>query len=71
MKQYGIDRFEGEIAVLVDGEGHCVNIPREKLPANAMEGDLVAMQDGEYRVLNEATEGRRKEVSDLVDELFQ
>lgn len=70
MKQYGVDRFEGDYAVLVDGDGRCLNVLRKELPSEIAEGDLVAFNDGEYRLLNEETVERKKEVSDLLDELF-
>ena len=43
-KPLTIDRFEGndkEIAVLVDEDGECQDVPRSKLPENAKAGDVL------------------------------
>ena len=40
-----IDRFEDNIAVL-EADGEMVEIPREKLPAEAREGDILNFADG-------------------------
>jgi Protein of unknown function (DUF3006) len=42
MASYTIDRFEGsEWAVLEDDRGHTFNVPREWLPHDVREGDLL------------------------------
>lgn len=38
-----IDRFEGDIAVLLDGEGRALNVPRACLPADCQAGDVLAV----------------------------
>lgn len=38
-----IDRFEGDLAVLVDAHGATADIPRAWLPDTAREGDAVAL----------------------------
>ena len=44
-----IDRFEDNIAVL-EADGEMVEIPREKLPAEAREGDILNFADGIYTI---------------------
>jgi hypothetical protein len=39
--RYTIDRFEGDWAVLEDAGGRTFNIPREWLPPDAREGDVL------------------------------
>lgn len=54
-----VDRLEGEVAVLLV-EGQQVTCPREELPAEAREGDVVDLEAG--RVDVEATEALRRQV---------
>ncbi len=71
MNQYGIDRFEGNVAVLVDAEGMAITVERGLLPPGAREGDIV-MYDGENYHTNEAeTAEKRAESRSLIDELFK
>lgn len=59
-----IDRFEGDYAILELSLGKFVEIPRELVP-DAKEGDIVKII-----VNKESTKRRKKEISDLVDNLF-
>lgn len=59
-----IDRFEGDYAILELSLGRFVEIPRELVP-DAKEGDIVKII-----VNKESTKRRKKEISDLVDNLF-
>ncbi len=70
MKQYGIDRFEGDIAVLVDGEGIAVSVSRAILPSGACEGDIVSFDGEKYSLDNQTTAEKRAEAKALIDELF-
>ena len=71
MKQFSIDRFEGQIAILIDEEGKKASIRREDLPQNAVEGDVLYLE-GEKFVKNPSeTDQKRAEVQSLIDELFQ
>ncbi len=56
-----IDRFEDNIAVL-EADGEMVEIPREKLPAEAREGDILNFADGIYTIDEKATNERRSAV---------
>ena len=59
-----IDRFEGDYAILELSLGRFVEIPRELVP-DAKEGDIVKII-----VDKDSTKRRKKEISDLVDNLF-
>lgn len=59
-----IDRFEGDYAILELSLGKFVEIPRELVP-DAKEGDIVKII-----VDKDSTKRRKKEISDLVDNLF-
>lgn len=59
-----IDRFEEDYAILELSLGKFVEIPRELVP-DAKEGDIVKII-----VDKDSTKRRKKEISDLVDNLF-
>ena len=62
-----IDRFEGEIAVLLVGpEQTVVNIPRSDLPEDAGQGDVVHL---EGYVDREERERRREEINEKIERL--
>lgn len=59
-----IDRFEGDLAVLLLGdEMKKVNFPREFLPAEVSEGDYLKMDISDDK---EATEQAEQEAFDLL-----
>ena len=70
---YTLDRFEdNDLAVLETDDGTTLDVPRAQVPPEAREGDVLLELaenelDGEvrYAVDFEATERRRREVSDL------
>lgn len=62
-----IDRFEGPLVVL-EYEGKMYHLPKEILPKETKEGDVVIL---EARVDEEATRERHKKMSKLIDELFE
>ena len=62
-----IDRFEGEMAVLLVGpEQTPVNVPRSDLPEGASQGDVVRL---EGYVDREETERRRAEIKEKIERL--
>jgi hypothetical protein len=62
-----IDRFEGEVAVLLVGpEQAVVNVPRSDLPEDAGQGDVVRL---EGTVDREETERRRTEIREKIEHL--
>jgi len=62
--RFVIDRFEGDIAVLVNDV--TINIPRSILPEYAKEGDVVII---ELKIDIEETERVRREMKDKLDRL--
>ena len=70
MMKYGLDRFEGDIAVLVDGDGHTVSVKRIDLPDEAYEGDILLFDGEKYHFDPDTTAKKRAEVKNLIDELF-
>ena len=63
-----IDRFEGEYAVL-ETESGMKRIPREKLPAEVREGDILEMKNGTYTVNKKAAAERRSRISGKLKKL--
>ena len=62
-----IDRFEGEMAVLLVGpEQTVVNVPRSDLPEDARQGDVVRLEGAVDR---EQTERRRTEIREKIERL--
>lgn len=55
---YNIERFEGEWAVL-ECDGQLMNIPRDQLPENAREGDILQKTENGWLVDEQAAQERR------------
>ncbi|CAH0345725.1 DUF3006 domain-containing protein [Bacillus sp. CECT 9360] len=65
-----IDRFEGSIAV-VEVAGETVDFPKDIFPKEAKAGDVVEISGDNVKVLNSETEKLRKEIEDLMDEVWE
>lgn len=61
-----IDRFEGNFAV-IEYEDITFNFPKELLPKEAKEGDVLKF---DITVDKEETEKRKKTIEDLAKDLF-
>ena len=64
-----IDRFENGFAVCEDDTATC-RIPREFLPPQATEGDVLEQKDGAYLINAGATEHRRKAAAQRLKRLL-
>jgi hypothetical protein len=64
MAHGSIDRFEGEVAVLIV-DGREQHVPRAKLPKGAREGDVIDL--GTMRVDAAATERLREETREAME----
>lgn len=60
---YSIDRFEGEYAVL-EHDGTCSDFLREKLPAEAKEGDLLEWSEDSWHILKQETDSKRQALAE-------
>jgi hypothetical protein len=69
--QVVIDRFEGSLAVCEKPDRTMINIPRNKLPAGAKEGDVLVIEGDTIRIDEADTAKRRKKASDLLNELWK
>ncbi len=70
MKKGIIDRFEGELAV-VEFDDEMKDIPKNKLPNKATVGDVLFFDGDKITISKEETGKLKKEIDDLVDELFE
>ena len=70
MKKGIIDRFEGELAV-VEFDDEMKDIPKNKLPKEANVGDVLIFDGDKITISNEETNKLKKEIDDLMDELFE
>lgn len=66
---YSIDRFEGDVAVLIDEDGAPINVPRNELPSGISAGDMVRLQDNGYQRADDAAAARRAQVIALQNRL--
>lgn len=66
-----IDRIEGDFIVAEDYDGTIVNIPSNKLIGKFKEGDVLVKDDQFFRVDNALTEKRRKEIADIMKDMWQ
>lgn len=60
-----IDRFEGNFAVCEKEDMSMTNIPKDKLPEEAKEGDILLIEVDNIVVDKEATKTRRAELEKL------
>ncbi|MFJ7831743.1 DUF3006 domain-containing protein [Peribacillus sp. NPDC097284] len=71
MKQGIIDRFEGKIAVVEIDGGDMKDFPQSSLPKGAKVGDMLIIDGDTITVSKEGTRKLKKEIDDLMDELFE
>ncbi|HHU83633.1 MAG TPA: DUF3006 domain-containing protein [Clostridiales bacterium] len=65
-----VERVTEKIVIIEDHNGNMVELPREIFEKEIREGDILKECDGVYLIDKEATEQRKKELSDLADSLF-
>ena len=66
---YSIDRFEENIAVLIDEDGFRLDVPRDDLPSDIAMGDMVRLQDGVFQRDDDAAAARRARIIALQNRL--
>lgn len=68
--RYIIDRFEEGIAICENELKKMLPIPKEHLPQDIKEGDIVTEENGHFSIDPEATEERRREMLKKLTDLF-
>lgn len=66
-----IDRFEGDFAVCERDDRTMLNINKNKLPANAKEGDVLVIDGDTIKIDSKETSKRKNQVKDLMEKLFR
>lgn len=66
-----IDRFEGSYAVCESDKGEIINIEKNKIPGDAVEGDVLRLYDGEITIDRNETLKRKNEVDKLLKDLWE
>lgn len=66
-----IDRFEGKFAVIELENRDTKNVPRALLPPEAKEGDVIAQENGSFRIDEAETRQRRAEIKEILDSLWK
>lgn len=66
-----IDRFEGKVAVVEIDGNEMKDYPKSKLPKGAKVGDMLIIDGDQISISKEGTEKLRKEIDDLMEELFE
>ena len=69
--KYSVDRFESDKAVLINDLGKSVVVDKSLLPIPLNEGDLLEFENGEYKLLKDETEDKRKELHNRIKRIFK
>ncbi|MEA4960434.1 hypothetical protein SDC9_174320 [bioreactor metagenome] len=70
MRYIIIDRFEGDYAVCEDENKEIVSIERARMPAEAKEGDVLVIHEGEICLDIDETIKRKEHIRRLMDDLW-
>jgi hypothetical protein len=65
-----LDRFEGEYAVCENEMKETLNIKKDRIPADAKEGDVLIVRSNEITIDKEETEKRKTEIEKLIGDLW-
>lgn len=68
--EYIFDGIEENFARLEDKDGNIILVCLDKLPKNLKVGDVIVKKDELYFYDEKRTEELKKEVNDLMDDLF-
>lgn len=68
---YVIDRFEGDYAIIEDGNKNILNVLKNKLPSAAKEGDVVILENDIWVIDSKTTLSRKKKIEKLMNDLWE
>ncbi|WP_214851117.1 DUF3006 domain-containing protein [Exiguobacterium sp. s193] len=66
-----VTAFEDDLALCETEARETITVPRRRLPVAATIGDRLEWQGRSIRILRTETANRRREVEQLMDELFE
>lgn len=69
LRDYVIDRFEGEYTILLDSNGRQYDVVTEDLPNEVVEGDILKCDDGIFAINEEETKIQREKIKDIKERL--
>ena len=69
MNKFILDRIEADVAILETEKGEFLNISSSLLPDNTNEGDVILFDNGEYTILSDETDKRKKRIKNLRNSL--
>ncbi|MCD7771488.1 MAG: DUF3006 domain-containing protein [Oscillospiraceae bacterium] len=68
---YIIDRFEDAFAVLEDESGSHIDVPRDQIPRNVHEGDVLEQSETGFIIREDLTRERRDKIITKQKRLFK
>lgn len=72
VKEYTIDRFEGDYAVCEDRDTQAmINIKKENLPENIKEGSIIKCKNNEYYIDEEKQNEESNRIKEKMDKLWK
>ena len=66
-----IDRFEGNFAVCEKADRTMIDIPKEKIPPEAKEGDILIIEVDSIKIDTAGTVKRKKSIDKLMNDLWK
>ncbi len=66
-----IDRFEGNVAVCEKADRTMINIPKDKIPTGAKEGDVLIIEGDNIGIDTAGTTERKKSIDKLMNDLWK
>jgi len=71
MKEYILDRFEGDVAVLELGGGEFMDVDKSLIDFFAQEGDVLLFDGERYFIDHQKTDERKKEMRAKFESLIR
>lgn len=66
-----IDRFEGNFAVCEKADRTMIDIPKDKIPPEAREGDILIIEGDTIKIDTGGTAKRKKTIDKLMNDLWK
>jgi hypothetical protein len=66
-----IDRFESNFAVCEKADRTMIDIPKDKIPVEAKEGDILVIEGDSIKIDTAGTVKRKKSIDKLMNDLWK
>ena len=70
-KEYIVDRFEGDYAILETESSTLINVNKNDIIGEVKEGDLLIKKNNLYYIDKEKTEIRKNKINDIMKGLWE